>query len=203
MKPEMLNDSLQSNAFKNHEAGTPAAVSAPLSAIIWPQGYLPGWCDNFASNEMIVAQLSVEPVWQALVNTALWPDYYPNASDIHFHHGNAPWLAAGTRFCFTTFGFVVEAEVVEFVPPQPGQLARLAWHGWVEGEAETLLDVHHAWLIEALPGHRLRLLTQETQHGAPARELAGTRPNPMINGHQQWLDGLLATAFRTEASFPG
>jgi hypothetical protein len=32
------------------------------------------------------------------------------------------------------------------------------------------------------------------QNGKPAQELARTKPNPMINGHQDWLDGLVAAA---------
>ncbi len=69
----------------------------------------------------------------------------------------------------------------------------MAWHGWA-GEGETRLDVHHAWLVEDLSGGRVRILTQETQVGEPAKELAQTVPNPMINGHQAWLDGLVAAA---------
>lgn len=79
------------------------------------------------------------------------------------------------------------------VPPKEGQAARVAWHGWA-GEGENRLDVHHAWLLEDLPGNRVRILTQETQNGKPARTLATTRPNPMINGHQEWLDGMIAAA---------
>ncbi|MFD9322534.1 hypothetical protein ACFWDQ_33625 [Streptomyces sp. NPDC060053] len=52
----------------------------------------------------------------------------------------------------------------------------------------------HAWLVEDLPGGRVRILTQETQIGQPAAALAGERPNPMLNGHQAWLDGLVAVA---------
>jgi|GEM_PF-5160747 len=36
--------------------------------------------------------------------------------------------------------------------------------------------------------------TQETQVGKPARALAAAKPNPMINGHQDWLDGMVAAA---------
>jgi hypothetical protein len=69
------------------------------------------------------------------------------------------------------------------------------WHGW-DGEegTDSRLDVIHAWLLEDLPGNRVRILTQENQNGAPARQMASTRPNPMINGHQDWLDGLVAIA---------
>ena len=109
--------------------------------------------------------------------------------------GPAPALAPGVRFHFETFGFPVEAQVVEQVVPGPGQPERLAWHGWA-GEGDTPLDVHHAWLIEDLSGGRVRILTQETQNGMPAVALARTRPNPMLNGHQTWLDGLLAAARR-------
>lgn len=69
----------------------------------------------------------------------------------------------------------------------------MAWHGW-SGEGETRLDAHHAWLLEDLAGGRVRILTQETQNGHPAKALAKTTPNPMINGHQAWLDGLVAAA---------
>ena len=40
----------------------------------------------------------------------------------------------------------------------------------------------------------VRILTQESQKGKPAVELHNTKPNPMINGHQDWLDGLVAAA---------
>lgn len=165
-----------------------------MSDIVWPAAYLPGTTDNYVSNDLIVAGLSAAQAWAALIDTRRWPGYYDNASDIRFHDGSGPLLNAGARFRFTTFGFPVEAEVVEFVPPAPGQAARIAWHGWVEGDAEHRLDVHHAWLFEDLPGSRVRLLTQETQIGAPARTLAATRPNPMLNAHQAWLDGLARAA---------
>jgi len=164
--------------------------------IFWPEGYVPGFSDNFASNEMIVAGLSVADVWPQLDDTTAWPGYYSNASDIRFYEGKGPKLSQGARFRFTTFGFPVEAEVTEYVPPADGSPARVAWHGWVEGDAQSRLDVHHAWLFEDLPGGRVRILTQETQNGEPAKELAQTRPNPMINGHQEWLDGLIAAARR-------
>ncbi|CAG9194789.1 Polyketide cyclase [Paraburkholderia sabiae] len=167
--------------------------------IVWPEGYVPGFADNFASNEMIVAGLSVADVWAQLDDTTAWPGYYSNASDIRFHDDTGPRLSQDARFRFTTFGFPVEAEVTEYVPPSEDAPARIAWHGWVEGDAQSRLDVHHAWLFEDLPGGRVRILTQETQNGEPAKELARTRPNPMINGHQEWLDGLVAAARRVAA----
>lgn len=165
-----------------------------MHAIEWPEGYIPGFSDNFASNEVIVAGLTAKRVWPYLAAAPVWPRYYANAADIAFLDGAAPVLRLGTRFRFTTFGFPVEAEVKECVPPMDGAPARLAWHGWVDGDAEHRLDVHHAWLIEDLPGGRVRILTQETQNGKPARDLASANPNPMINGHQDWLVGLVRAA---------
>ncbi|MGE9550080.1 SRPBCC domain-containing protein [Erwinia amylovora] len=164
-----------------------------MNTIHWPEGYLPGFCDNFASNEMIIAGLTVKDLWPLLNTPALWPTYYKNSGDIRFYHDKGPELEPDACFFFTTFGFPVEAQVTEHVPPKEGQAARVAWHGWA-GEGESRLDVHHAWLLEDLPGNRVRILTQETQNGKPARALATTRPNPMINGHQEWLDGLIAAA---------
>lgn len=162
-----------------------------MNDINWPEGYQPGTTDNYVSNEMIVSNLKIQSVWQQLINPLLWPSYYSNASEITFYDNLGPELNLGTRFRFTTFGFLVEAEVVEYVPPFEDSPARVAWHGWVEGDDSNRLDVHHAWLFEVLPGNRLRLLTQETQIGHPAIALAETRPNPMLNAHQAWLDGII------------
>ncbi|MGW7425624.1 hypothetical protein ACWGJB_37295 [Streptomyces sp. NPDC054813] len=59
-----------------------------------------------------------------------------------------------------------------------------------------ILFVIHARLVEDLPGDRVRILTQETQIGQPAAESARQWPNPMLNGHQAWLDGLVRPASR-------
>ena len=165
-----------------------------MSDILWPAGYVPGFTDNFVSNEVIVTGLSVQDVWPFLDIPSRWPTYYPNSADIRFHDGKGPSFENGVRFFFSTFGFPVEAQVVEHVPPVKGQPARVAWHGWAGDTPETRLDVHHAWLLEDLSDGRLRILTQETQNGAPAVALAKDPGYPMINGHQQWLNGLVAAA---------
>jgi hypothetical protein len=164
-----------------------------MNEIYWPAGYLPGTTDNFASNEVIAAGLSAADVWPFLSHAPLWPTYYANSADIRFHDGKGPELAEGVRFDFTTFGFPVEALVMEYVAPLGAQAGRVAWHGW-GGTGDARLDVHHAWLVEDLPGSRVRILTQETQKGTPAIDLSRSRPNVMINGHQDWLDGLVAAA---------
>ncbi|HEX6733976.1 MAG TPA: SRPBCC domain-containing protein, partial [Azonexus sp.] len=161
-----------------------------MSDIIWPDGYLPGTTDNYVSNEIIVAGLTAAQVWPRLNEPALWPGYYRNAADVVMHGEAGAELRLGSRFRFTTFGFPVEAEVTEHEAPAAGRPGRVAWHAWVEGDGAQRLDVHHAWLFEDLPGDRLRILTQETQIGQPARELAASRPNPMLNAHQEWLEGL-------------
>ena len=46
--------------------------------------------------------------------------------------------------------------------------------------------MYHAWLVEDLAGGRVRILTQESQIGRPAAELAGKKPNKMLLGHQDW-----------------
>ncbi|MCP3710928.1 SRPBCC domain-containing protein [Paraburkholderia sp. CNPSo 3274] len=171
-----------------------------MNEILWPDDYLPGTTDNFCSNEVIVAGLSTDDVWPLLYNATVWPSYYSNSADVGFHDGPGPELSAGARFYFKTFGFPVQAKVTEYVPPAAGQPARVAWHGWAEGDEQSRLDVIHAWLIEDLSGGRVRVLTQESQKGKPAVELAKTRPNPMINGHQDWLDGLIDAARKAKGA---
>lgn len=165
-----------------------------MSEIVWPEKYLPGTTDNFVSNEVIVRGLTAEDVWLYLEDTADWERYYGNVSKISFDGDAGPELSAGARFRFTTFGLVVEAEVTEYVEPAPDKAARVAWRAWVDGSEEERLDVLHAWLIEDLPGGRVRVLTQESQIGKVAQKMAETRPNPMLNEHQNWLDGLVKAA---------
>lgn len=165
-----------------------------MNAIIWPERYTPGMTDNFVSNEVIVHGLMAAEVWTYLNDTSYWPAYYKNVSKIGFDGGAGPELGANVRFRFTTFVFPVEAQVTEYVPPAPGQPARLAWRAWIDGPPESALDVLHAWLIEDLPGGRARVLTQESQIGQPAKEMATAKPNPMLNAHQDWLNGLVRTA---------
>lgn len=133
-----------------------------INAINWPEGFVPGFTDNFVSNEMIVSGLSVSDVWPLLSQLFLWPDYYKNSTDVRFYDNKGPVLEHGVRFYFSTFGFPVGSLVVDCVPPAEGRPARLAWHGWSgeENSAERL-DVHHAWLLEDLSGHRVRSLTQK------------------------------------------
>ncbi|MFT4085157.1 MAG: hypothetical protein QM638_21460 [Nocardioides sp.] len=165
------------------------------NAILWPEHYLPGTGDNFVSNEVIVSGLTAEDVWHYLVDTSTWESYYQNVSDIAFPGGDGPRLTAEIDFSFSTFGFPpLSAQVVELVPPADATPGRLAWTARQDGGPEERLDVRHAWLVENLPGGRVRILTQEVQHGEPAAALAAQRPNPMLNGHQAWLDGLVAAA---------
>ncbi|MBN3853360.1 SRPBCC domain-containing protein [Paraburkholderia sp. Ac-20340] len=168
-------------------------MAMKMNAIIWPEDYTPGFTDNYCSNEVIVAGLSAADVWPLLSTPSHWPTYYANSANIRFHDGKGPELQNGARFYFETFGFPVESQCTEFVAPANGEPGRVAWHGWA-GEGDTRLDVIHAWLVEDLDGGRVRILTQESQKGKPAVDLRNAKPNPMINGHQDWLDGLVAAA---------
>lgn len=165
-----------------------------MSDIHWPQGYLPGTTDNYVCNAVIVPELTAQAVWPFLSHPAAWPKYYANASDIVRYGQTDPELELGSRFRFTTFGFLVEAEVTEYEPPMNDKPGRIAWHGWVEGGPDERLDVIHAWIVENLSGNRVRILTEETQIGAPAQAMAKQKPNPMLNAHQDWLDGLVQIA---------
>lgn len=166
-----------------------------MNSINWPEGYVPGFTENFVSNELIVAGLTAADIWPLLVTPSQWPNYYSNSANVRFYDNKGPVLTDGDRFYFETFGFPVEAQCNEYVAPTGGNAGRVAWHGWAGEEGtEQRLDVHHAWLVEDLSGGRVRILTQETQKGKPAEELHKTKPNPMINGHQDWLDGLVSAA---------
>lgn len=66
-----------------------------------------------------------------------------------------------------------------------------------------MLHVYHAWLLETLDDERVRILTQESQIGSVFRDFAVRQPNPMLNGHQDWLNGLVAKARGERIGEPG
>lgn len=167
------------------------------SEIIWPQKYLPGTTDNYVSNEVIVKGITVEQVWKHLANITKWESYYNNVAQIT-PPPSGPILSKGDKFSFSTFGFPpLPSEVWESVAPTATTPGRLAWRACNNGDADSGIDVYHAWIVETLEWGAVRILTQESQIGKPAAQLAATKPNPMLNGHQDWLDGLVETARKT------
>lgn len=159
------------------------------SAIIWPTQFLPGTTDNFVSNEVIASQLSASQIWPLLSDISQWSRYYNNVSSIRAP-SSGPQLQRGDTFQFSTFGFpALTCTVDESTPPADGQPARIAWR-----TSEGPVMVYHAWLVEDLEAGRVRILTQESQIGDPARELAQTKPNRMLLGHQDWCEGLVRAA---------
>ena len=167
---------------------------ATQSAIIWPLHYQPGTTDNFVSNEVIAKDITADQIWALLNNITKWETYYNNVSQIT-PPDSGPMLQKGDTFKFSTFGFpVLSCPVRESVPPSARQAGRLAWSAKLEGSPDEEVDVYHAWLVEDLEGGRVRILTQESQIGKPAAQLAGVKPNKMLLGHQDWLDGLIAAA---------
>ncbi|KAH7187086.1 hypothetical protein BKA60DRAFT_531640 [Fusarium oxysporum] len=160
------------------------------SAIIWPTKFLPGTTDNYVSNEVIVRDITAAQIWTYLADITQWESYYNNCSHITPPVGGNN-LKKGDSFSFSTFGFPpFPAEVMESLPPSAGSPGRLAWRAWVDGDESSKLDVYHAWIVEDLEYGVVRILTQESQIGQPAAKLAATKPNPMLNGHQEWLDSL-------------
>lgn len=43
-----------------------------LNEIKWPEGYLPGTTDNFASNEIIAKVITAKDVFEDLIDTLIW-----------------------------------------------------------------------------------------------------------------------------------
>jgi hypothetical protein len=161
------------------------------SAIIWPQKFLPGTTDNFISNEIIVKNITATQIWEKLNDISKWQSYYKNCEQIT-QPETGPRLQKGDTFKFSTFGFpVLMCPVEESIAPQPGRAGRLAWSAKLDGNPDESVEVYHAWLVEDIEGNRVRVLTQESQVGKPAAQLAGAKPNRMLLGHQDWLDGLV------------
>lgn len=171
-----------------------SSIMTTQSSIVWPNQYLPGTTDNFVTNETIAKGITANQIWALLNDISKWESYYGNVSQIT-PPSSGPKLQKGDTFKFSTFGFpVLTCPVKESVPPSHNQAGRLAWSAKLEGGPDEETDVYHAWLVEDLDGGRVRILTQESQIGKPAAQLAEAKPNKMLLGHQDWLDGLVAAA---------
>ncbi|KAF2639213.1 hypothetical protein P280DRAFT_454359 [Massarina eburnea CBS 473.64] len=164
------------------------------SAIIWPSAFLPGTTDNFVTNEVIVSGLTAPQIWALLSDVSKWSTYYANVAQIT-PPSSGPHLRKGDVFSFSTFGLpVLTCPVEECFGPEKGKAGRIAWSAKLDGGEDEKVEVYHAWLVEDLEGGRVRILTQESQKGKPAKDLAGVKPNKMLLGHQDWLDGLVKKA---------
>lgn len=159
------------------------------SAILWPSHYLPGTTDNFVSNEIIAKDLTAAAIWAQLSDITKWESYYKNCTSITAP-ASGPHLQKGDVFKFSTFGFPpLTCPVEESVAPGNGTPGRLAWSSKGDG-----IEVYHAWLVEDIEGGRVRVLTQESQIGKVFAEWSEAKPNKMLLGHQDWLDGLVKAA---------
>ncbi|KAF2153630.1 hypothetical protein K461DRAFT_276676 [Myriangium duriaei CBS 260.36] len=168
---------------------------ATATAIIWPARFMPGTVDNWVSNEVIEKGVSASQIWELLVDITKWESYYDNCSQITPPKSGPRLDKVGERFSFSTFGFPpLQCSVEESVDPKSGKAGRLAWRAWQEGDEDSAIDVYHAWVVEDLDHDRVRILTQESQIGKPAADLSTKKPNPMLNGHQDWLNGVVSKA---------
>ncbi|KAF3044060.1 hypothetical protein E8E12_008541 [Didymella heteroderae] len=159
-----------------------------LPTIVFPNDYGPGTTDNFVSNEIIAKGVSAQQIWAQLADISQWTSYYKNCANITVPD-QGPQLDKGRVFKFSTFGFPpLTCTVRESVEPQGKKEGRLAW------ESKTLegLAIYHAWLMQDLEGGRVRVLTQESQIGPVFKEWSEQKPNKMLLGHQDWLDGLVS-----------
>ncbi|UUE97163.1 hypothetical protein NDY24_14735 [Xanthomonas hortorum pv. pelargonii] len=165
---------------------------AHANAIIWPEGYVPGFTENFASNEVIVAGLSAAEIWPLLSVPSRWPSYYANSANVRFS-------MTPVRSWKTVCVFISKPSDFRCMPAAPSSSHRptaspdalRGTGGRARGAARrdwtcTMPGWWKTWMAAACAS-----LTQETQKGKPAEELHNTKPNPMINGHQSgwtvWL----------------
>lgn len=162
------------------------------SAIDWPAHFLPGTTSNFVSNERIAVNITSTQIWALLANISQWTSYYKNCCDITPPSSDTPFLHKGDVFKFSTFGFPPLTCTVEEseAPESNGRAGRLAW----SSKTPEGLEIYHAWLVEDLEGQRVRILTQESQIGEVFAEWEAQKPNKMLLGHQDWLDGLITKA---------
>jgi hypothetical protein len=149
--------------------------------IHWPAEFEPDRCAVHVRNELEIAA-PASAVWSWLVHARSWPTYYDNSQNVVFvTDTESPTLRENTRFTWRTFGVNLQSQVREYVEGE-----RIAW------DARGLfgLYVYHAWLIIPRDEHNCFIITEEAQHGLPARLSKCFFPNRMHTQHQHWLEQL-------------
>ncbi|CAI6334280.1 unnamed protein product [Periconia digitata] len=170
---------------------------ASQSSIIWPDHFLPGTTDNFVSNETIARGISASQIWSLLSDISKWETYYKNCAQITAPD-SGPTLQKGNMFKFSTFGFPpLTCTVEEYVEPARNTPGRIAW----SSKTDEGLEIYHAWVVEDIEKDRVRILTQESQIGPIFDKWAMEKPNKMLLGHQDWLDGLVHAARGEEVGY--
>ncbi|KAH7068741.1 hypothetical protein BKA63DRAFT_93423 [Paraphoma chrysanthemicola] len=164
---------------------------AQQNSIIWPKHFLPGTTDAFVSNERIAKDITSTQIWALLANISKWEAYYKNCAEITPPE-SGDFLHEADVFRFSTFGFPPLTCTVEEseAPESNGRPGRLAW----SSRTSEGLEIYHAWLVEDIEDQRVRILTQESQIGKVFSEWEAEKPNKMLLGHQDWLDGLITMA---------
>lgn len=98
-----------------------------MNAINWPEGFVPGFTDNFVSNEMIISGLNVNDVWPLLSQPLLWPEYYKNSADVRFYDNKGPELEMG--FASTSARLVSQLKLRLWSLFHLLKVNLLVWHG--------------------------------------------------------------------------
>ncbi len=155
------------------------AETTNATPLQWPEGYQPARADVFAHNEIVIPAPAAV-VWRILLRAEAWPEWYPNAHDIHFVSHTGPDLRNRSRFRWNTFGFRISSKVLEFEPER-----RIAWNAHGIG-----VDAYHVWLLTPLEDGSTHVLTEETQHGWLAALGQRVTPGRLQRQHQVWLEQL-------------
>jgi uncharacterized protein YndB with AHSA1/START domain len=129
----------------------------------------------FSHNALLI-NASCERIWGHIVDATKWPQWYPNSTDVRIDGGDV--LKEGNVFHWSTFGFLLESKVNEFVP-----YTRIGWYGYAPGTAPSF---YHTWYLKP-QGDACLVVTDEVGKGKDAAHLRETDESLMHRGHDLWL----------------
>ena len=157
-------------------------MTAPEKSQGWPDAYAPARATIFASNRQ---QVDAPPatVWAWLLRAGNWPEWYPEARDIHFLSHTGPDLRNRTRFRWHNGTQRVTSKVLEFDPER-----RIAWNTHGIG-----LDAYQIWTLTPTSAGT-EVLTECTGHGWRARLTRALSPTRLERSHILWLHSLAQQA---------
>lgn len=159
----------------------------PQKAINWPKEFLPGFTDNYASNEVYTKTNTPEELWQFLEDGGMWTKYSDAITDFKPIEQESYKLKLGTKFSCKKYGTSLKCEVIELQKPFGQVEGRISWK--MTADDPKTFECVQGWLLERYMDGRTRILTQESAKGSVAQKNKG---NTVINMHQNWINGLIA-----------
>lgn len=175
MKPRIFTILMILSVFQTQAQTYSRKYNEAENKIQWPEKFNPKTSDFYIHNEIEI-NASPEQVWQLLIQSKNWINWYDGIQNIKFEDSTQQNLTKFTKVFWNSMGQSLNNIVTELLPKE-----RLAWTF-----EEAKIQGHHAWLI--IPtAYGCKVITDESQTGKLAKLQKVFLPRKLMKQHEKWL----------------